>query len=108
MDQCRVLRQGLHAVASGQESPAQRTETSADELAPAVVKSAHAAAASKQNEIEQNIDDLVQSQGDASLYKYYFKSVGWRYSIVALSLAASTQVFAIMRRMYQQQFISMR
>lgn len=110
MNQCRILRQGPYTVVSGHESPAQRSETGADhgspEQAPETVKSAHASAASQQDEIEQKIDDLVQSQGDTSLYKYYFKPVGWKYGIVALSLAASTEVFGIMRRMFQQHFIS--
>lgn len=102
MDQGCVWRQGPYAAPHSEKSPAQPTATLAAEQSPAVTtKSAHAVAESKQDEIKQKIDDLVQSHGDTSLYKYYFKSVGWKYSTIALSLAAGIQVLVIMRRMFQ-------
>lgn len=103
MDQCRIARQGPYATVADQEPllAQSRNAGAAGDDKPTVEEAAATdstldAAASKEKEIKQQIDDLVQSQGDTSLYWYYFKSIGWKYGLVSLSFATSMEVFVVM------------
>ena len=105
MDQCRVLRQGPYATVTGAEgsSLGKNTDSSneSEEQRSASTDDTSDAAADKKKEVNQEIKDLMQSQGDTSLYWYYFRSVGWKYGVVGLSLAMSTEVFSVMRGMFK-------
>ncbi|KAM3536550.1 hypothetical protein MY4038_000005 [Beauveria bassiana] len=100
MEQCRILRQGPYTAAAIQKYPVQGNDTGSSgeqpKQTPAAANSTNDAAVSKEKDIKQQIDDLVQSQGDTSLYWYYFKSVGWKYGLIGLSLATSVEVFLVM------------
>lgn len=108
IDQCGILRQGSYATVTGKESFARRASDASGpsdeppEQPQAAANSISDAAASKEKETKQQIDDLVQSQGDTSLYWYYFKSIGWKYGLTGLLLATSTEVFSIMGSMFTQ------
>ncbi|PMB69814.1 Multidrug resistance-associated protein 1 [Beauveria bassiana] len=104
MEQCRILRQGPYTAAAVQKYPVQGNDTGSSgeqpKQTPAVANSTNDAAVSKEKYIKQQIDDLVQSQGDTSLYWYYFKSVGWKYGLIGLSLATSVEVFLVMGQIW--------
>ncbi|KAM3473898.1 hypothetical protein MY5147_004563 [Beauveria neobassiana] len=104
MEQCRILRQGPYTAAAIQKYPVQGNNTGSSgeqpKQTPAAANSTNDAAVSKEKDIKQQIDDLVQSQGDTSLYWYYFKSVGWKYGLIGLSFAASVEVFLVMGQIW--------
>lgn len=103
MEKCRVARQGAYSSIADEES-LQQAKLSADSepaLAAVVEDAADKetnAAAKKEEEVNQAIDDLMRSQGDSSLYWYYLKSIGWRYGLIGLSLSVSMEVFTILHR----------
>lgn len=103
MDQCRVLRKGPYATVTGAEGSSRENNTDArdesEQQDSASTDDTSDAAADKKKEVNQEIKDLIQSQGDTSLYWYYFRSVGWKYGVIGLSLAMSTEVFSVMRGM---------
>lgn len=48
-----------------------------------------------QDEIPGEGEDLLRSGGDVSLYAYWFRSIGWSYSVLALVLGITGTFFQI-------------
>lgn len=103
MDKCRIVRHGPYtsdldddvfsqgATADDAEEPAKVDDTAAD---------VPNAAAKKEEEVQKQIDDLMQSSGDSSLYWYYLKSIGWKYSLIGLSFSVTMEVCVILNSSY--------
>lgn len=102
MEDCRVARQGPYSTMAGDKTLAQANISFGGEEPPLpethVTDGASDAMKKKENEIKDQINNLLESQGDTSLYWYYMKSIGWKYTLTALFFATSMELFVIFRR----------
>ncbi|KAJ6782762.1 hypothetical protein PWT90_06010 [Aphanocladium album] len=105
MDKCRIARQGPYTAVADAASLPQDVSGADTEDGPPIQKASAAedktdAAATKEKEINDQIDNLLHSQGDTSLYWYYLKSIGWKYAIIALSSAMGMEVAEVFRQIW--------
>lgn len=97
MDNRQISQQGppsevLGAVPSEEQETIEETDATDEE--PQEKKSVSDA----ESEMDQEMKDLVCSTGDTSLYWYYLKSIGWKFSFIGIGFCIGEQFFGTFDR----------
>jgi ABC-type multidrug transport system ATPase subunit len=99
MDNRRISQQGppseVQGVVASQEQ-ADVEENDATNEEPEENKSVSDA----ESEMDQEMKDLICSTGDRSLYRYYLKSIGWKFSLIGIGFSIGENFFSTFDRVF--------